>query len=70
MEEYGEDWDNKPVRQKLYLKYSSSLGWIAERCAHVAHERGQGSREVCGRLGTAIAPIKCCEYTYYVFGEW
>jgi hypothetical protein len=26
MEEYGEDWDNKPVRQKLYLKYSSSLG--------------------------------------------
>jgi hypothetical protein len=70
MEEYGEDWDDKPVCPTLFLESSSLRGWIAERCAHVAHKRDQGSREVCGKLGTAIAPIQSCKYTYDVFREW
>jgi hypothetical protein len=70
MEEYGEDWDDKPVCQTLYLESSSLPGRITERWAHVAHERCQRSREVCGRLGTAIALFQFCKHTYDVFGEW
>ena len=47
MEEYGEDWDDKPVcRAILYLVSFSVNGRFTERFAHVAHGRGQGSGEV------------------------
>ena len=46
MEEYGEYWDDKPVRQTILLVSLSSHGWFTERYAHVAHERGQRIGEI------------------------
>ena len=45
MDEYGDDWDDKPVRQ-IVISGISSDGRFTERYADVADERGQGSREV------------------------
>ena len=70
MEEYGEDWDDKPVCPTSFLESSSLLSCIAERRAHVAHERGQGSREVSGRLRTAVAISQSYGYTYDGDGKW
>ena len=50
MEEYGEDWDDKPVCWTI----ASGVSLITirrsvrftERYAHVAHDGGQGSGEV------------------------
>ena len=70
MEEYGEDWDDKPVCPTSFLESSSLLSCIAERRAHVAHERGQGSREVSGRLRTAVAFSQSYGYTYDGDGKW
>ena len=60
LEEYGEDWDDKPVCQTIVLVtgisvYLSSHGCFIERYAHVAHERGQGSGEIPRRLGATLA---------------
>jgi hypothetical protein len=38
MEEYGDDWDDKPVCQTMYLLFFSLLGQFTERYADVAHE--------------------------------
>jgi hypothetical protein len=45
MEEYGEDWDDKPVCQTM-VSVSHYKRLFTERYAHVAYERGQGSGEV------------------------
>ena len=48
MEEYGEDWDDKPVSWTIALVYPLLRlhGRFTERFAHVAHDGGQGSGEV------------------------
>ena len=39
MEEYGDDWDDKPVCQVImYLLFLSLNGQFTERYANVAHE--------------------------------
>lgn len=38
MEEYGDDWDDKPVCQTMYLLFFSLHGQFTERYANVAHE--------------------------------
>jgi hypothetical protein len=39
LEEYGEDWDDKPVCQTIVaISDISSHGWLAERYAYVAHK--------------------------------
>ena len=40
MEEYGEDWDDKPVCHTITSIPGSLDGWFTERYAHVADERG------------------------------
>jgi hypothetical protein len=42
MEEYGDDWDDKPVCQTIIMIISgiSLDGGFTERFAHVADERG------------------------------
>jgi hypothetical protein len=46
MEEYGEDWDEKPVCQTVISGISLD-DQFTERYADVADERGQGSGEIC-----------------------
>jgi hypothetical protein len=69
MEEYGEDWDDKPVCQTVTPGISFD-GQFTEWFADVADERSQGSREVRRRLGAAIAPGKFCSHPFNVFGKW
>jgi hypothetical protein len=69
MEEYGENWDDKPVCQTI-ISGISLHGRSIERSAHVAHERGEGSGEVPRRRGTAIAHSQSRSYPYNVFGKW
>ena len=38
MDEYGEDWDDKPVCQTIVSVPLSLAGWSTERYAHVADE--------------------------------
>jgi hypothetical protein len=40
MEEYGDDWDDKPVCHTITSIPGSLDGWFTERYAHVADERG------------------------------
>ncbi len=48
MEEYDGDWDDKPVCLSIVTLSSISMhDRLAERFAHVAHERGPESGEVC-----------------------
>jgi hypothetical protein len=68
MEEYGDDWDDKPVCHTI-LSGISLDGRFTERYAHVADERGQGSGEVPRRRGTAIAYSQFCRHPYNVFGK-
>ena len=68
MEEYGEDWDDKPVCPTVISSISLD-DRFTERYADVADERGQGSREVCRRLGAAIALSQFCKYPFNVFGK-
>jgi hypothetical protein len=69
MEEYGEDWDDKPVGQATISVHLSFDGWFIERYAHVADERGQGSGEVRRRPGAANAFSQFCKYSYNVLGK-
>jgi hypothetical protein len=70
MDEYGEDWDDKPVCQTIVsVPFSLPADWFTERSAHVADERGQGSGEVPRRCGAAIASSQRCIYPYDVFGK-
>ena len=55
MEDYGDDWDDKPVCLAIVSVPLSLGGWFTERFAHVADERGEGSGEVRQDLGKAIA---------------
>ena len=68
MEEYGDNWDDKPVCHILISGISPD-DRFTERYADVADERGQGSREVRRRLGAAIAPSQFCIYPYNLFGK-
>ena len=52
-----------------FLISLSLHGRFTERYADVANERGQGSREVRRRLGTAIALGQFCSYPFNFFGK-
>ena len=69
MEEYGEDWDDKPVCRTTISVPLSLDGWSAERFAHVVDERGQGCGEVRRRPGTAVAYDEYGSYHFNVFGK-
>ena len=69
MEEYGEDWDDKPVCRTAISVPLSLDGWSAERFAHVVDERGQGCGEVRRRPGTAVAYHEYGSYHVNVFGK-
>jgi hypothetical protein len=69
MEEYGGDWDDKPVCQNIVLVSFSSHDWFTERYAHVAHERGQRSGEIPRGLSTAIALYQFCLYPFDLCGK-
>jgi hypothetical protein len=70
MEEYGEDWDDKPVCHIIISVLPFSLdGWFTERFTHVADERGQGSGEVCRRPSTPIAHNQYCSHQFNVCGK-
>ena len=71
MEEYGEDWDDKPVSWTIALVYPLLRlhGRFTERFAHVAHDGGQGSGEVHRRHCPAIARSQLCRHTFDVFGK-
>jgi hypothetical protein len=69
MEEYGDDWDDKPVCRTIISVPASLDSWFTERYAHVADERGQGSGEVRRRPGAAIAFGQLCSYPHNVSGK-
>ena len=69
MEEYGEDWDDKPVCRTAISVPLSLDGWSAERFAHVVDKRGQGCGEVHRRPGTAVAYHEYGSYHFNVFGK-
>jgi hypothetical protein len=69
MEEYGEDWDDKPVCHAIISAPLSLDDWFTERYAHVADERGQGSGEVRRRPGTAVAHNQYCSCQFNVCGK-
>lgn len=68
MEEYGDDWDDKPVSQTVMFGTLLDLRFT-DRYADVVDERGQGRREVSGRNGTANALGQFCGYPFNVFGK-
>ncbi|KAF8467574.1 cytochrome P450 [Russula ochroleuca] len=50
MEEYGDDWDDKPVCRTIISVPASLDSWFTERYAHAADERGQGSGEAFAQV--------------------
>jgi hypothetical protein len=72
MEEYGRDWDDKPVCRTI-ISVPQTTSYLTprstERFAHVADEQGQRSGKVRRRPGTPIAHNQYDSYHFNDFGK-
>jgi hypothetical protein len=77
LEEFGETWDDAPVRSlgpflpcvRVVIVVVHCLGSTG-RYAYVADERSKGGREVSRRFGSEIAPDQLCGYQCDLSRTW